>query len=205
MRLFAALLVSLLPTVGSAAQARPDFDYYVLSLSWSPAYCLLHGGDRDQCTKGYGFVLHGLWPQYERGGYPQHCESDAPMTEVARKVAAVTYPSLGLARHEWETHGRCTGLSALDYFRGADKAFAGVQIPPVFEAPEQTQRMRVDEVLSAFRAANPTWRKDGAVITCKDGRLSEIRICLSKSLDPRPCGTEVSMRCRGTLTIEPVR
>ena len=51
------------------------FDYYLLSLSWSPSYCAASGarGDR-QCARRFAFVLHGLWPQFERG-WPQDCQS----------------------------------------------------------------------------------------------------------------------------------
>ena len=39
------------------SQGTPgEFDFYVLSLSWSPTFCLTHPGN-EQCTgKGYGFV-----------------------------------------------------------------------------------------------------------------------------------------------------
>ncbi len=51
-----------------------QFDYYLLSLSWAPTYCLTHADDGAECSsKGYGFVLHGLWPQYDAGGYPENC------------------------------------------------------------------------------------------------------------------------------------
>lgn len=44
-----------------------DFDYYVLSLSWSPTWCALEGDERGspQCDadRDLGWVLHGLWPQ----------------------------------------------------------------------------------------------------------------------------------------------
>src|SRR5262245_2827951 len=62
--------------------AQPGvFDYYLMSLSWSPTYCVSHPEDRAQCTrKGYGFVLHGLWPQYTRGGYPQTCQTRKSLT-----------------------------------------------------------------------------------------------------------------------------
>ena len=44
------------------------FDYYAVALSWSPAFCATHD-DPNQCASGRqaGFVLHGLWPQYEQG------------------------------------------------------------------------------------------------------------------------------------------
>ncbi|MGI9404557.1 MAG: hypothetical protein ACR2OF_08650, partial [Hyphomicrobium sp.] len=47
-----------------------EFDYYALVLSWSPTECLTstRGRSDAQCArrdgKRYGFVLHGLWPQY---------------------------------------------------------------------------------------------------------------------------------------------
>src|SRR6185437_7643363 len=55
-----------------------QFDYYVLVLSWSPTYCAEKGdSDRMQCNRSdgrrYSFILHGLWPQYERG-YPSDCQ-----------------------------------------------------------------------------------------------------------------------------------
>ena len=53
-----------------------DFDYYVLSLSWSSGFCETPAGARahGQCDAGanLGFVVHGLWPQYEHG-YPSDC------------------------------------------------------------------------------------------------------------------------------------
>src|SRR5262249_22249585 len=141
----------------------------------------------------------------ERGGYPEHCDNDQPITEVARKVASVTYPSFGLARHEWDTHGRCTGLDSLTYFRAADKAFTAVHIPPRFEAPERPLRMSADDIVQAFVAANAGWSKDDVAVTCKDGRLSELRVCLDKDLNPHRCGRDVSTHCRGTLTVDPIR
>src|SRR5262245_819748 len=49
------------------------FDYYLLALSWSPTYCAERRGTAydQQCDvrqgRPYAFVLHGLWPQNERG------------------------------------------------------------------------------------------------------------------------------------------
>jgi ribonuclease T2 len=200
----ALLFVGLVLWPKTAAAAT--FDYYLLSLSWSPAYCLLHEGDRDQCTKGYGFVLHGLWPQYEQGGFPQACSSTEAMSDAARRLGAMTYPSPYLAVHEWNEHGRCTGLSALDYFRAADKAFTTVTIPQKFEAQEKPLRLSPGEILDAFTSVNPKWPKASMVAVCKGPRLSEIRVCLDKDLNPRRCGAGISSRCRGGgVWIEPIR
>src|SRR5580692_7150493 len=46
------------------------FDYYVLALSWSPEFCHSHP-TKPECVWGkFGFVVHGLWPQYANG-YPE--------------------------------------------------------------------------------------------------------------------------------------
>ena len=56
------------------------FDYYALVLSWSPTYCEEEGDDRrdPQCRprrdRPFAFVLHGLWPQYEKG-FPNNCRT----------------------------------------------------------------------------------------------------------------------------------
>ena len=52
------------------------FDFYVFSLSWSPSFCASAGerggvskSQQIQCggERPYAFVVHGLWPQYEKG------------------------------------------------------------------------------------------------------------------------------------------
>ena len=60
------------------------FDYYLLSLSWS-ALLGVQAGDRkgaqQQCgERSYSFVVHGLWPQYERG-FPEFCQQPPPFVD----------------------------------------------------------------------------------------------------------------------------
>ena len=59
-----------------------SFDDYVLSLTWVPGFCTGHGADQE-CLKGFGFALHGLWPQLENGSYPTSC-SNAPVSPAER-------------------------------------------------------------------------------------------------------------------------
>src|SRR5262249_22498074 len=72
------VLGMMLGSAGAQQQnTRGEFDYYVLSLSWSPSFCETAGGNnarRLQCGgRPYSFVVHGLWPQYERG-FPESCQ-----------------------------------------------------------------------------------------------------------------------------------
>jgi ribonuclease T2 len=177
---------------GTAGQ----FDYYLLTLSWSPSYCLVHPGDRDQCQgRGFGFVLHGLWPQFESGGYPQACAADAELDLAAEAVGRTVYPSPKLMQHEWERHGTCSGLAAIDYFHTADRALAVVHIPAPFEAPRTDQQLSLQQILGAFRAANPTLPLHSMTVACSRGELSEVRLCLTRQLQPRTCGRGVRDSC----------
>ncbi|NJL42628.1 MAG: hypothetical protein HC935_03095 [Pseudanabaena sp. SU_2_4] len=70
--LLKVLLVLCLTTFLGISSAKADgtpgkFDYYVLSLSWSPEYCASTSNpDPNQCSqRRYSLVVHGLWPQYE--------------------------------------------------------------------------------------------------------------------------------------------
>ncbi len=199
------LLLALLPPLALArhhahysdAGAAPGhFDYYLLTLSWSPSYCLVHPGDRYQCQgRGFGFVLHGLWPQFNAGGFPQNCESNVGVDREAEVIGRTLYPSPDLMRHEWQRHGTCSGLDAVDYFRTADRALAALRVPSIFEAPRADQRLTAEQLRESFRAANPSLPPHAMTVACNRDALSEVRLCLTRNLLPRPCGRAVNDRC----------
>ena len=176
--------------------APGEFDYYLLVLSWSPAYCLTHPDDRAQCTRmGLGFVLHGLWPQDDSGRYPGRCGTGEELSPEAQAVGATLYPTPRLMWHEWQSHGICSGLDAVEYFRTADRALAVLQIPAVFEAPARVQSMSRTDIAAAFAAANPAMPGGALAIDCSRGQLSEVRLCLTRALAPRRCGRGIRNSC----------
>ena len=81
------LLLGLLGLIAGTASAQDrrqnapgEFDFYVLSLSWSPSFCEEaaergnEGRSQAQCGgRPFSFVVHGLWPQYEHG-FPDYCQ-----------------------------------------------------------------------------------------------------------------------------------
>jgi ribonuclease T2 len=172
-----------------------QFDYYLLSLSWSPSYCLIDRADRAQCGKGYGFVLHGLWPQDLSGGHPESCAPAAPLSPAAAARGRTLFPSPKLVQHEWERHGSCSGMDAPAYFETADRALAAVKIPPVFDSPRAAQSMSAAQIRSRFRAANPALPDGALAITCRRDELAEVRVCLGKDLAPISCGRGVRSSC----------
>ena len=59
---------------------------------------------------------------------------------------------------------------------------------------------------AAFLEANPEWDKDTVTITCKDGYIQEARVCLSRALEPVPCGQDVVRDCTlKDARFEPIR
>src|SRR6185312_16381428 len=173
-----------------------EFDYYVLSLSWAPTYCLTHADDGDECSsKGYGFVLHGLWPQYAGGGYPERCQTDFDLSAQAAAKGRSIYPSPRLMSHEWQEHGTCSGLSALDYFRAADRATAAVRIPKEFEAPRGDATLTSGQIIDLFRRDNPGMPDGAMTVACNRAAVSEIRVCLTRDLGVRSCGRGVHTSC----------
>src|SRR6185437_116597 len=182
---------------GASVQGEPaQFDYYLLTLSWSPTYCLIHPEDRSECArKGYGFVLHGLWPQFDAGGYPENCSLDTRLSPAAEAVGREAYPSPNLMRHEWQRHGTCSGLDAVGYFRTADRALASVRIPSNLSAPATTVTLTSAQVAAAFHTANPAMPESALTVACSRGELSEVRLCLSRDLRLRSCGRGVRSSC----------
>jgi ribonuclease T2 len=193
-------------------QNRPgQFDYYVLSLSWSPSFCE-SAGDRgtppqQQCgERPYSFVVHGLWPQYERG-FPEFCQQPPPRLD--RNIVSSMLdlmPAPNLIFHEWDRHVTCSGLYPRAYFDTIRKARAQVKIPDAFVDPRGVLTVRPAEVEEAFVAANPGLPRDGIAVTCDSRRLSEVRICLGKDFGFRSC-PEIDRRAcrRDKLLMPPVR
>lgn len=186
------------------------FDYYVLSLSWSPNWCATEGDARNspQCdaSQDFGWVLHGLWPQYHRG-WPSHCLTTWPQPSRAmtRDMADIMGTS-GLAWYQWKKHGSCSGLSPADYYALSRRAYEMVNRPAVFRQLDKPVRLPAKVVEQAFLEANPGWEPDMLTITCKEGRIQEARLCLSRDLQPVPCGRDVVRDCRmPNALFDPVR
>ena len=195
-----ALLSSAARSEGEAAPNRAgDFDYYVMALSWSPSWCALEGAARgaEQCDpeRDTGWILHGLWPQHERG-WPADCPTDQP--DPSRRMTAAMADIMGaggLAWYQWKKHGRCAGLHPRDYFALAREAWGSVTRPPVFRRLPEDVRLPAAVVEEAWLEANPTLKPDMLTVTCRDGHVQEVRLCLSKALVPRHCGPDVVRDC----------
>jgi ribonuclease T2 len=172
-----------------------SFDFYVLALSWSPGFCESHDGAGAQCEPGSkrGFVVHGLWPQYEHG-FPANCGGSPTVSRIALDRVKGLYPDEGLARHEWRKHGVCTGLSPADYFDQVARARALVTIPTSFENAASEETVPTLNIERAFTESNPRLRPGMLSVACDRGMLQEVRICLTRDLREFRACPEVARR-----------
>lgn len=187
------------PAVGGTANANPaaqlatgsGFDFYLLNLSWSPEFCYSHP-DAVECGAHAAFVLHGLWPQNNDGTYPENC-STAPGPADPAQYNDI-YPDAGLLRHEWQTHGTCSGLSADAFLQTARAAVREVKIPPTLQTMTRQMSLPPDEIVELFTASNPQIPRESFVVSCGHNFLTAVEVCLDKSLRPIACGTVRSCR-----------
>jgi ribonuclease T2 len=223
-RFFISLIVLLVGFLGLAAfgtasaqdrrqNAAGEFDFYVLSLSWSPSFCAAteergnSGRSQAQCgERPFSFVVHGLWPQYDRG-FPEYCKRPSPRLERSVMISMLDLmPAPGLIYNEWDKHGTCSGLGTRAYFETIRKARATVKIPDEFLELSKPKLIAPEELEAAFIKVNPGLSASAISTTCDSRRLSEVRICLSKDLQFRAC-EEIDRRAcrRDQVLMPPVR
>ena len=196
------LVTSLVVSDSAIAQTRGTpgkFDFYVLTLSWSPDYCAKNGQrDQQQCNSGkkLGFVLHGLWPQYQKG-YPASCSTEKLTPAVKQKFPGL-YPSDKLYNHEWQKHGTCAGTTPQGYLALSKNLKDSVAIPPAYNRPPKPFRTTIQGLKSTFISANSELTANGIAPLCSDsGRfLKEVFFCYAKDGKAGTCSEEILKRSR---------
>ena len=217
-RLLVSLTVLIAAAVAASAQDRRQnapgqFEFYVLALSWSPSFCEQasergnSGRSATQCRgRPFSFVVHGLWPQYERG-FPEYCQRSAEWLDRNIMTSMLDLmPAPGLIFNEWKKHGTCSGLGGKAYFETIRKARAAVKIPEEFLQLGNPKTIAPDDLEAAFIKVNPGLSNSAISVTCDTKRLSEVRVCLSKELQFRSC-EEIDRRAcrRDQVLMPPVR
>jgi len=130
------------------------FDYLHLVQEWPGSFCDTKRGCKWPAVEPdpQGWLLHGLWPEFNNGSWPQYCDPSAPfnMTAIQDMLPELQkyWPSLvspvqeAFWEHEWTRHGTCCEHltpKEHDYFRlvldlrekfDAHKILSGVGILP---------------------------------------------------------------------------
>ncbi len=180
--------------------ASQPFDFYLLNLSWSPEFCYSHP-NATECAQHPAFVLHGLWPQNATGPFPQHCSNAAGPRDPS--AFSDLYPDASLLRHEWQTHGTCSGLAPDAFFTAAREAVHAVAIPTELTSLDHQISMPPREIIGLFTRANPSFPSDSFALSCGNNYLTAIEVCMSKTLQPVACGPIRSCRANTVRIVPP--
>jgi ribonuclease T2 len=206
-------LLTLLTIVSSVSAAKAEqhrssrFDYWLLALSWSPQYCATtQQAASSQCgvKKSYGFVVHGLWPQYERG-YPSYCGTPTKLKTGLIERLLPIMPSQGLIEHAWRKHGSCSGLDADDYFGHLEQGYSRLRVPEKYRSISEPLSQSAQELERRWISANPALNEKAIALQCSGRYLSEVRICFDLQFEPRNCGDLVRDRCPAQIVLRPQR
>jgi ribonuclease T2 len=162
-----------------------QFDYYLLTLSWAPEFCYSHGSSPECSGQHFGFVVHGLWPQYTSGSWPQNCSTEPGLADPSTMTDIMPDPSL--VAHEWSRHGTCSGLDANGYFKLIRQAFTSIHIPGRLTAPGQQFMITPAEVKDEFAQGNPQLKPEDMTVSCGNNYLTAVSVCMSKDLQAVAC------------------
>jgi ribonuclease T2 len=179
-------------TANMPAGKGDGLPFFVLSLSWEPAFCEAMR-DKAECqaqtASSYDashFALHGLWPQPRRimfchvdealiAADDAHRWQDLPAPEMsaATSVAlARVMPGTQslLERHEWIKHGTCyPGGNADRYFADAVRLIDDVNASPVqaFVAAHVGETIRTADLRARFDEAYGAGAGERVRVACK--------------------------------------
>ena len=186
------------PRARSRTGTPGSFDFYLLTLSWSPEFCATHSVAAE-CALHAGFVLHGLWPQNTDASYPENC-SNAPGPANTSQYSDI-FPDAGLLQHEWTTHGTCSGLAPDAYFQLARRAFQSLHTPADLNNLTQQTSESPAAILTDFTSTNPGVPQSSLALSCGSNYLTAVQACLDKNLNAFAC--QVRTCAANTVRIVP--
>lgn len=190
-------LVFLILRTAAAQINRQPFDMLLLVRQWGPTFC-----ESTACNSSPvgEFTIHGLWPQYSSGGYPQSCDpfdkfstsnlEQQLLNQMACEWVSYTGTNSGFWSYEWSKHGTCA-LSLFptqqEYFDAAITLNNEFEVTQALESsginPSTASSVPVSQLTSAFQNA---WGVT-PVVTCQSGALSEVWLCLDLDLNAVAC------------------
>jgi len=96
----------------------------ILALSWENTYCKFHPNKKECHRRSVysldNFTIHGLWPKNKN-----YCHSKYKfkLSKLLKQTLVKYMPGAyyGLAKHEWDKHGKCFGTDSETYFLTAIK------------------------------------------------------------------------------------
>ncbi len=170
------------PTARESRRILP-IGSYTLAISWSPQFCKT-AGDRPnsqlQCGggNGFGFTLHGLWPDGRGKAWPQYCRTAPALPREVIRANLCATPSVQLLQHEYAKHGTCMGVPPTAYFERSTRLYGRLRYPDM-DALSRRRGLTVGQFAQAFARANPGMTPAMLRVTAdRQGWLDEVWLCL---------------------------
>ncbi|KAL7552729.1 hypothetical protein ACHAWF_015967 [Thalassiosira exigua] len=183
------------------------YDNFVYSMSYQPEFCRENNERFSGCHNFMEswegqLTIHGLWPNRNDGTWPSTCSNEHFDLSLLQDLAddmALKWPNIKSApgsrghtsfwEHEWSKHGTCSGLDQHAYFATALSLL--ISTPPIVKE-NYGSVVRREEVEEGYQGSGM------AVLVCKNGYLSEVRVCYDKAEEGRvgirvPC-SEATLR-----------
>ena len=174
-----ANMLALTKALTLASLVNTQWDYY--------KFAQFHDGSR--------YTIHGLWPSRDDHTWPEFCPgprfNETALLPLEPRLEK-DWPnyfgsSLALHKHEYLRHGRCTGLSEVDYFSATLDAYERYNLNNL--VPESTEPPFAAELEERF------YSKYGVVLTVdhwRHGRAREVSFCLDKVWNLMDCPENLS-------------
>lgn len=180
----------------SFTSCHAEFDYFLFARQWPATFCNIRECQRRPENVSE-FTIHGLWPQNYEGPYPHDCnpEYQFDQSQIQDLLSEMEddWPSLILSdfwEHEWEKHGTCS-LDVFptehDYFAATLKLHKAYDLEDALAAdgivPSDEVKYQLTDIKNAFQEhlGNVPFLK------CTRGELNEVRMCVTKELEPFDC------------------
>ncbi|KAK9838118.1 hypothetical protein WJX81_002369 [Elliptochloris bilobata] len=192
---------------------RPEGDdpatFYYLVRQWPETFCEGKTGCPRQ-PKREAWTIHGLWPNYNKGGYPKNCAGGNPAqyseqdihdleSELTKYWPSYKGPDSGFWEHEYNTHGTCNinDLNEEEYFNvtlGLDLEYEiqnhldSANIVPDDSKTYATKD--IEDVLANAWGAKPVVKcacRGGWPAECDEALIDSILICIDENLQIGDC------------------
>ncbi|KAH9181609.1 hypothetical protein AeNC1_016414 [Aphanomyces euteiches] len=146
-----------------------SFDFYVFSQSWQPYFCTT--GNHRGCENPTDFMssnltIHGLWPNYNSGGFPSFCGGSALTQSDIDQVGADSVAH---------------GVDQAAYVQAAIDIETKLGTPSII-SNNIGSTVSYRDLIDAYGSGNVALRCAGC-----DNALSEVRTCYDRAYNQIAC------------------
>ncbi|KAG6551919.1 hypothetical protein Mapa_006536 [Marchantia paleacea] len=213
-------IVFALALISRSSAQLVDFDYFYFVVQWPGSYCDLQ---KACCYPRAGkpaanFSIHGLWPNYYDGTWPQDCDASQPfdlsqvqdlvpqLNEFWGSLSCPSSDSTTFWKHEWEKHGTCSGLTQHEYFASSLALLQSMNLGAALKSanivPSASATYSVTKIQSALAGAIENYTPGIECNTAKSGnnQLYQVYVCVDKDAATLiPCPVYPNGKCSASV------